>query len=42
VRNSSRCSAVAITRGQPAITSPKPKGLAPSFCHMWIAQGKAS
>jgi hypothetical protein len=42
VRNSSRCSAVAITRGQPAITSPKPKGLSPSFCHMWTAQGNAA
>ena len=42
VRNSSRCSAVATTRGQPAMTSPKPNGRSPSFCHMWIAQGNAA
>ena len=38
-RNPSRCSAVATTRGRPAMVPPKSSGLHLRFCHMWMIQG---
>ncbi|MBK8175754.1 MAG: hypothetical protein IPK66_10960 [Rhodospirillales bacterium] len=38
-RNSSHCSAVATTRGRPAMTTPKSSDPSTRACHMWIAQG---
>src|SRR5512134_3955528 len=38
-RNSRHCSAVATTRGRPAMTTPKSSGSHAGFCHMWTVQG---
>jgi hypothetical protein len=38
VRKSRHCSAVATTRGRPAMTTPKSSGPSARFCHMWTTQ----